>query len=199
MNAHPKRSRPSTRRSRQGFRPEVLGLEPRTMMASGLAAASAQADRSAEQVASSIILGEVTTLLAGQPLPASLRARLDRGIQQGSLTREGALRRVLRTPQVQAGLIRGLTEDLLDREPTPAESRALVGGMQTGGADVPWALVQVMASPEYFHAQGATSTGFVQAATMELLHRPASSDELAGAVPGLDRGGARRARGSFRP
>jgi hypothetical protein len=160
------------------------------MMASGLVAASAQAARSAERVATSIILGEVTTFLAGQPLPASLFARLNRGINHGGLTREGALRRVLRTPQVQARLVRSLTEELLNREPTLAESRTLVGGMRTGGADVPWALLQIMAKPEYFNDQGATNTGFVQTATMDLLHRPASSDELAKAVPGLDRGGA---------
>jgi hypothetical protein len=160
------------------------------MMASGLADVSAQASRSAERVATSVILGEVTTFLAGQPLPVSLVARLNRGINQGSLTREGALRRVLRTPQVEAGLVRGLTEDLLNREPTPAESRALVGGMQTRGADVPWAIFQIMAKPEYFNDQGGTSTGFVQSATMDLLHRAASTDELAGAVPALDRGGA---------
>src|SRR4051794_24029721 len=126
MNTRPKRSRPLTRRRRQAFWPEVLGLEQRTMMASGLAATSAQAARAADRVATSVILGEVTTFLAGQPPPAALLARLNRGIDQGSLTREGALRRVLRTPQVQAGLVRGLTEDLLNREPTPAESRALV-------------------------------------------------------------------------
>jgi hypothetical protein len=61
--------------------------------------------------------------------------------------------------------------------------------MRTRGADVPWALFQIMARPEYFNARGATDTGFVQAATIELLHRPASSDELARIVPGLDRGG----------
>src|SRR3954452_6314533 len=144
MNIHPRRSRPPTRRSRQAYRPAVLGLEQRTMMASGLADVSAQATRSAERVATSVILGEVTTFLAGQPLPVSLLARLNRGINQGSLTREGALRRVLRTPQVEAGLVRGLTEDLLNREPTPAESRALVAALQTRGADIPWTLLQVM-------------------------------------------------------
>ena len=159
-------------------------------MASGLTAASSQAARAAERVATSVILGEVTTFLAGQPLSASLLARLNRGINQGSLTREGALRRVLRTPQVEAGLVRGLTEDLLKREPTPAESRALISGIQTRGADLPWALIQVMTRPEYFNAHAATNTGFVQAATMDLLHRPASSDELARAIPALDRGGA---------
>ncbi|WZP01180.1 hypothetical protein EP7_005574 (plasmid) [Isosphaeraceae bacterium EP7] len=163
------------------------------MMASGLAAASAQAARAADRIATSVIMGEVTTFLAGQPLPAPLLARLDRGIDRGSLTREGALQRILRTPQVQTGLVRRLTEDLLNREPTTAESRALVGGMQTRGADVPWALLQVMTRPEYFDAQGATNTGFVRAATMELLNRPASSDELARAVPALDRGAPARA------
>src|SRR5437899_6264015 len=102
MNTPPKRSRPLTRRTRQAFRPEVLGLERRTMMASGLASASAsaQAARAADRVATSVILGEVTTFLAGQPLPAPLLARLNRGINQGGLTRQGSLQRVLRTPQV---------------------------------------------------------------------------------------------------
>lgn len=159
-------------------------------MAGGLAAASAQAARSAEHVATSVLLGEVTTFLAGQPLPAPLVAQINRGLEQGSLTREAALRRVLRTSQVQAGLVQNLTEDLLHREATPAETRRLVAGMQTGGVDVPWALLQLMAKPEYFHDQGATNTGFVQAATRELLNRPASSDELAGVLPGLERGGA---------
>ena len=190
MNTRPKRSRPLTRQSRQAFRPEIFGLEQRPMMASGLADASAQATRSAEGVATSVILGEVTTFLAGQPLPAPLLARLNRGIDQGSLTREGALRRVLRTPQVEAGLVRGLTQELLDREPTPAETRALVRGMQARGADVPWAILRIMARPEYFNGQGGTSAGFVRSATMDLLHRAASPAELARAVSALDRGGA---------
>lgn len=188
MHKHPKRSRAAMKRSRWEYRPAILGLEPRALMASGLAAASAQAERSAEQVATSILLGEVTSFLARQPLPAPFVARLNRGIEQGSLSRDKVFRRILRTPQVQAGLVRGLAEDLLHREPTPAETRALVGGMQDG-ADVPWAVFQIMAKPEYFRGQGATNTGFVQAATMELLNRPATSEELAGIVPGLDRGG----------
>jgi hypothetical protein len=161
------------------------------MMASGLAtSSSAQAARTADRVATSVILGEVTTFLAGQPLPASLVARVNRGINQGNLTREGALQRVLRTPQVEAALVRSLTEDLLNREPTTAETRALVGGMQTRGTDIPWAIFQIMSRPEYYNDQGGTNAGFVQASTMKLLNRSASSDELARAVPALDHGGA---------
>jgi hypothetical protein len=91
----------------------------------------------------------VTTFVTAQPIPASLLAQLNRGIKQGSLTREGALLRILQTPQVQAGLFQDLAEDLLNREPTPAESRALIAGMQTRGADVPWAVVQLMVKPRY--------------------------------------------------
>ena len=160
------------------------------MMASGLTATSAEAARSAKQVATSIILGEVTTFVAAQPVPASLLAPLNRAIKQGSLTREGALLRILQMPKVRAGLAQDLAENLLNRDLTPAESRALVAGMQTRGADIPGALLQVMAKPEYFKDQGATNTGFVQATTTELLHRPASSHELAKDVRGLDRGGA---------
>ena len=159
-------------------------------MSSGLAHASAQTARSTERVATSVILGEVTTFLAQKPLPAPLLARLNRGINRGTLTRDGALRRVLRTPQVEAGLVRGLTEDLLDREPTPAESRALVRGMQARALDVPWAIFQIMTKREYFNNQGGTGAGFVQSATSDLLHRAAPSDELARVVPALDRGGS---------
>jgi hypothetical protein len=196
MNTHPIRTRPLERRSRQGYRPEILVLEDRTMMASGAGVASAQIARSNAQVATSIFLGEATALLAGQPLPVRFLARLNQGIQRGSLTREGALRQILRTPQAEAAVVQSLTEDLLKREPTPAESRALVRGMQTRGADVPWALFQTMSKPEYFRDNGATNTGFVQAATSDLLHRAASPDELAAVLPTLDHGG-RLARSRF--
>ena len=95
MTTHPKRSRPLTRNRRQGFRPEILGLEQRTMMASGLVAASAETARSTSRAATSIILGEVATLVAAQPLNTSLVARLNSGIKQHTMTRQGALERIL--------------------------------------------------------------------------------------------------------
>jgi hypothetical protein len=190
MTTHPKRSRPLTRSRRQGFRPEVLGLEERTMMASGLAATSAQTARSANEVATSVILGEITTFVAGQPLAASLATRLNRGIKQATLTRDGAIERIIQTPQVEASLVQSLTEEMLNRAPTPAESRALIAGTRGDGADVPKILVQMMSTPEYYNDQGGTNTGFVQAAAMALLNRPASPDELATDVTRLDRGGA---------
>ncbi len=194
MNTHSKRSRPFSSRSRQALRPEILELEERTMMASGLAAASAEAARSTSQVATSIILGEVGTLVAGQPLSASLLAKLNLAVSHGSINRQAALERILRTPKVEASLVQNLTGDLLDREPTEAESRTLVAAMQTRGADFPWAFLQLMTKQEYFNNQGATNTSFVQAATMDLLHRSASSHELSKALSRLNRGGARRER-----
>ena len=149
MTTHPKRSRPLTRSRRQGFRPEILGLEERTMMASGLTAASARAARSANEVATSVILGEITTFVAGQPLAASLATRLNRGIKQGTLTRDGAIERIIQTPQVEASLVQSLTEEMLNRAPTPAESRALIAATRGDGADVPKILVQMMSTPEY--------------------------------------------------
>jgi hypothetical protein len=196
MNKQPMRSRALKRKNRLGFRPEILGLEVRTMMASGAAAAPAQVARSTAQAATSIFLGEATTLLAGQPLPVRFVARLSQAIQQGSLTREGALRQILRTPQAQAAVVQRLSEDLLNREPTPGESRALIAGMRTHGADVPWAVVQIMSTSEYFGDNGGDNASFVQGAARDLLHRPASSDELANVVPNLDRGGA-QARSRF--
>src|ERR1700677_4609159 len=190
MTTHPKRSRPLTRSRRQGFRPEILGLEERTMMASGPPATSAQTARSANEVATSVILGEITTFVAGQPLAASLATRLNRGIKQGTLTRDGAIERIVQTPQVEASLVQSLTEEMLNRAPTPAESRALIAGTRGDGADVPKILVQMMSTPEYYNDQGGTNTGFVQAATLALLNRPASPDELATDVTRLDRGGA---------
>ncbi len=160
------------------------------MMASGLAATSAQTARSANEVATSVILGEITTFVAGQPLAASLATRLNRGIKQGTLTRDGAIERIIQTPQVEASLVQSLTEEMLNRAPTPAESRALIAGTRGDGADVPKILVQMMSTPEYYNDQGGTNTGFVQAATLALLNRPASPDELATDVTRLDRGGA---------
>ncbi len=138
----------------------------------------------------SIFLSEAVTLLAGRPLPAGFLARLDRGIERGTLTREGALRQILGTPEVQGATVRSLTEELLNREPTKAETRALAAGLQRRGGDVPWAVVQIMSTPEYFRDQGSTSTSFVQSSTRELLDRSATPDELAKVVPILDRGGA---------
>jgi hypothetical protein len=196
MNMHPKRSRPFSRRSRHAVRPEILGLEERTMLASGLAAASAEAARSTSQVATSIILGEVGTLVAGQPLRASLLAKLNLEVSHGSMNRQAALERILRTPKAETSLVQNLSGDLLDREPTQAESRTLVAAMQTRGADVPRAFLQLMTKQEYFNNQGATNTGFVESTTMDLLHRSASSHELSKALSSLNRGGA-AARAGF--
>jgi hypothetical protein len=68
LNKNALRSRPLERRGRQRFRPEVLGLEERTMMAGALAA-TAQVARTNAQDSNSAFLSEVTTLFSNQPLP----------------------------------------------------------------------------------------------------------------------------------
>ena len=166
------------------------------MMAGGIAAASNQVAGPTELLATSSFLGEVTDLLVGQPLPDRLVSRLARGLEHGSLSREGALRQILRTPQARAEHVRGLTRELLDREPTATETRSLVGGMRTRGADTPWAILQIMSRPEYYRNSGATNADFVQAATRDLLQRPVSWEESEAAATKLDPGGA-RARTQF--
>src|SRR5262249_43764227 len=158
MNTYLMRSRSMTRCRPRAFRPDVLGLEQRTMMASGLAPATAQVARPTAVDEKSIFVGEMTTLLSEQPLRAPFVAQLNQALHNGSLTREGVTLQILRTPQAQAGIVKGLTEYLLDREATPAETKALVGVMQTRGTDVPWVFFQIMRRPEFFRDSGGTNT-----------------------------------------
>jgi hypothetical protein len=190
MSTDSTRSRPATRRRRRPFQPGLLELEPRTMMAGGLATASRQVVSPTEHLATMSFLGEMADLLAGQSLPDRLVSRLARGLERGSLSREGALRQILQTPQARAELVRDLTQELLDRDPTAAETRSLVAGMRTRGADDSWAILQIMSRPEYFRKNAATNADFVEAATRDLLQRPATWHEVDAAAKKLDRGGA---------
>ena len=92
MTTHPKRSRPLTRSRRQGFRPEILGLEERTMMASGLAAASAEAARSAVAGRDVHYPGRSGDPRRRAAAPRVARRPTQPRDQAGHLTREGALR-----------------------------------------------------------------------------------------------------------
>jgi hypothetical protein len=182
--------------AKKRFRPEVLGLESRTMLASdpgGEAVApvtSAQVEVAQKKSATDTFLDEVVRILAEKPLPSRLVAHLRQQLHHG-LPRERVVLRILQTPQSRASDVKGLYQYLLNRDPVPAETRALVRGLQQG-RDGPWLMFRIMRSREYFEVRGGgTNAGFLEASTQDLLHRSATPEESARFGAFLDRGGSR--------
>jgi hypothetical protein len=168
--------------ARRRYRPGVEAMESRQLLhaapASPVAELAAEVAPTAvaEATPHRVYLDYLAEALHAHDLDPAYEAQLVSRLGAGA-SRSRVAAELLRSPEVATGMIRSHYLSFLDREPTAAETRRMLGLVRAGG-DARTVFLAIATGREYARIHGGTAAGFVRALYEDAVRRPATEVEV---------------------